>query len=338
MKYSEYDVSDFLADQYFVQSVRNPSDESTHFWEDWLKANPSRLETYQLARELALSINYQSANTLPEADYSTMLEDLVQRNNEVENSRNRRLPYKSLLKIAAMITIALGSGFWYFDSSPDVEKAVTSHWEQSSTPYGQKKIIYLPDGSKVILNAGSQLSFPKVFEGKKRAVQLQGEAFFDVVKNPERPFVIQSGSIETTVLGTTFNVSSYPETDLISVAVVTGKVKVASQTGHQVQLTPSEKAVFDRTTSTLEVEPFDIGYATAWTEGTLAFANEDLDQIFSRLEKWYGVTIEISEGVALNGKYTGRYEKESLEVVLKGISYTSGFGYSIDQKKIFIHP
>jgi ferric-dicitrate binding protein FerR (iron transport regulator) len=207
-------------------------------------------------------------------------------------------------------------------------------------PAGVKKKVELPDGTMVYLNAGSRITFPEQFEATRRKVTLEGEAYFEVTEDPSRPFTVTANDMRVTVLGTTFNFSSYPGESRSAVSLTSGKVKVSSLFNAQYQtleLEPGEEAVYDRKNSEIIQQPFNRHLITGWKDGILIFEQEDLNQIVQRLERWYGVAIQIEgldEHEKVNWRYSGEFEKESLENVLQGISYVKQFEFTISGSQV----
>ncbi|GLU45594.1 FecR family protein [Allomuricauda sp. NBRC 101325] len=224
-------------------------------------------------------------------------------------------------KVAASIALLIGIGYATFlstkqeiPSEPIVEITKTTEW-------GQKLNITLSDGSQIRLNAGSSLKYPSKFDGDERIVELTGEAFFDVTKKPEKPFIIKSGEVETTVLGTSFNVNTYPENDEIAVTVATGMVKVASQE-NEVYLLPNEQGVFNKSSKNMTKQQVDISYALHWKDGILHFEDTDLNQVLERLEKWYGVSFQMENKQIGNCHITATFINQNLTEVMESIVFT----------------
>ncbi len=162
-----------------------------------------------------------------------------------------------------------------------------------NTRPGERKRIELTDGSVVWLNAASTLRYPDKFNADTREVTLEGEAFFEITTDPEHPFIIHSGELQTTVLGTSFNIRAYEEDKTLSVAVVTGKVKVATaETQTELQLVPDQQAVFDKNERRLnkQEQVFATGLAS-WKDGLFQFRNTTFSEVTAILQRSYNVQI-----------------------------------------------
>jgi len=249
----------------------------------------------------------------------------------------------ALWKVAASIVLIMSLGLVvYRQMQIPVEYEEIAMIEKDN-PSGRKSTIILPDGSKVKLNAESKLRYHKNFRDDMREVILEGEAFFEVKKDASRPFVVKTGDIATTVLGTSFNIRAYAKSDQIDVAVVTGKVEVkkAAYYGNEEELiaylTPNKMASYYRTDRTLSTSSFSMEEMVGWKDGLLIFKNADLTQIADKLKSWYGLEVKIEGGTDLIEKrYTGKFDNNSLEYVLKAITHTSNMSFEIEENKVIL--
>ncbi len=161
----------------------------------------------------------------------------------------------------------------------------------AATAPGERKMVRLDDGSVVWLNAASRLTYPGRFTGDVREVSLEGEAFFDIARNENQPFVIKSGALKTTVLGTSFNIRAYREDKTMSVAVVTGKVRVSSPET-ELHLEPNQQAVFDKKEHKLDKrQEMFLSEMISWKEGMLRFRNTTFPEVAAVLKRTRGAEI-----------------------------------------------
>ena len=256
----------------------------------------------------------------------------------------RRL-WPRYLKVAASILILLSAGFGLFritqKANINADSPSVSGYISKSNPSGQKSLIILPDGSKVKLNSESYLEYPTQFEGTEREVKLVGEAFFEVQKDPLKPFIVKSGSIDVKVLGTSFNIKAHPYEKNYSVAVATGKVAVSKgiESGSDTliaMLSPDEMVQIDHDNETYKIKKFDTDKVMGWKDGILVFDNDNSKTIIKTLEQWYGVRFVLSNNDMPTAGYTGRYQNATLKMVMDGWSYTSNFQYRIEGKNVYI--
>ena len=207
-----------------------------------------------------------------------------------------------------------------------------------TTPLGQKSTIFLSDGSKVILNSGSEITYYPDFSKDERFIELTGEAFFEVERDEKRPFKVKAGNTVTTALGTSFNIRSYIESDITTIGLVTGKVEVnfAEDSNKNIFLEPGEGAKYSKLKNDISKQPFDIEKCAAWRLGILYFKDDSFDSAVKTLQMWYGVNINVQGKIT--GSFSAKFDNQSLETVLNGLSFIFSFQYTIDGKNVIIKP
>lgn len=338
MGYKEYVLEQFLKDEYFVNWVIAPDSESDHFWREWIRLNPEKRPIIESARQLIQAIEYGHEHKLSDHRYHQVLENILEHNRITKPTQTSGFWSPNWVAgLAASFVILLLSGIHFFNRSNAVDhRDLPVQIITKTTSPGQKKTIGLPDGTIVKLNAGSKLIYKQPFSENQRSVEFEGEAFFEVAKEVERPFVIQSGQLRTKVLGTSFNVRSYQDEKTISVSVLTGKVEIENEDGKSDILFPEDMGVYNKDNKAITKTNFDGKRVFGWKDGILVFKDLEIRTIFSILEKWYGVKIRIDKDMKITGRYTGEYQNASLERVLDGISYTSKFSYTINADKVLI--
>lgn len=238
------------------------------------------------------------------------------------------------LKIAAAITlIAVVVGVMNIlkDKRPAVTNLITK-----STQVGQRASYKLPDGSTVSLNSGSAITFPEKLNDSVRIVYLEGEAFFEVVKNTAQPFVVESARIKTKVLGTSFNVRAYEGQD-IEVTVATGKVQVESvgktpsEDNQVVLLTPNEQAIYSLADNSFTQSTVNVRKFLAWNSKELILENISMKDVILMLEKRFDQRIILENSEISNCTIRKvRYGNESLETILKGLQSLLDFEYQFN--------
>jgi ferric-dicitrate binding protein FerR (iron transport regulator) len=186
-----------------------------------------------------------------------------------------------------------------------------------STKNGSKSKLQLPDGTQVWLNSGSNISYENDFGGSTRQVKLTGEAFFDVVKDPSRPFIIHTATLDIKVLGTAFNVRSYPEEKVTETALIRGAVEITL------------KASSDKDSIATEM---------LWTKNKLVFDGETLSEVALKLERWYGVKVIVKGEELRNIEYTGVFSDDNLTEVLYALQLSGNFKYIIRRNEVIITP
>lgn len=202
------------------------------------------------------------------------------------------------------------------------------------TDKGNMYTLTLPDGTQVWLNAGSQLDFPAKFTGKTRRVSLKGEAFFKVAKNKFLPFIVESKGQRVEVLGTEFNINSYPDERDVKTTLVEGSVSISSANSKFI-LKPGQQALLN-TKGALAVSDADTTLATAWKNNKFIFEDNDIQSVMRMISRWYDVEIVYATSlpeVTFGGKVS-RFQNVS--GVLRVLERTGGVHFKIEGKRIYV--
>lgn len=201
--------------------------------------------------------------------------------------------------------------------------------------------VRLADGTLVMLNAGSRLTYPKEFAGERREVTLSGQAFFSIHPDKKHPFVVKTKSMDVTALGTSFEVFSYDGDKSVETVLLSGTVKVEpkdnnAQIKGEYILKPNEKLTYNDQ-GKIQVEQVDANAYSAWRSGErLSFKNEKLAMILPRLEKWYGQKIECPEKVAEHYRFTFTLRNESLDLILNIMSHSAPLSYKLKSNDYYV--
>ncbi len=276
------------------------------------------------------------------------IQQVLQRSNDIradsENVGNRkRNPVWLILKVAASFALIFVLAYALYFNNNQIEEIETITLVEKSNPLGRKSTIKLPDGTTVRLNSNSNIRFQNSFQGDSREVVLEGEAFFEVKKDTTRPFIVRTGEVSTTVLGTSFNINAYGISNVIKVAVISGQVAVStkgygSDSTQWVYLAPSEMVTFNRLSRALYTTNFSMEEEVAgWKDGVIIFKNADIKEVSTRLHQWYGLDIVVEDETKwAEERFTGRFENNTLEYVLKAISYTLSIEYELKDDKVIL--
>ncbi|WP_445735976.1 FecR family protein [Mariniflexile sp.] len=213
-----------------------------------------------------------------------------------------------------------------------------------TVPYGQRFEVQLSDGTSIMLNAGSSLKYPVNFiKGENRQVFLKGEAFFNVAKDATHPFIVNANEIDVRVLGTKFNISSYPEDENINTVLVEGSVSTYKNGDTYLSetatlLKPGYKAAWHKKNKVVEVGKTDIETHIAWMDGRLILYEVAFNDILKKLERQYNVTF-INNNKSLEGRYfTAKFDIENIYQVVQSLSFSGNFTYKFNEDKIIINP
>ena len=318
-------------EKFFLEWLYNTKYESNR--ETWLKAvwDDSRRESVPFTRE-------------EEQKLLDLLKRLKAENPQAQirrEERKRSFYSLPLFKYAAVILLTILSAVLIYRFSEEAE-VVSGQAEsiKKETVSGQKRTFRLDDGTQVHLNHESRLIFPASFADSARTVYLEGEAFFIVARDIERPFKVVSGDITTVALGTSFNVRYRQNTKEIVIALTGGNVRVwnhkDSLNMEKVVMEPGEKVTYRYNNRQLVKTRFDYKEVVGWKDGLLYFREDDLAEVVRKLENWYGVTIQLKNAPGIPWDFTGEFKDQNLQNVLKGMSYAKKFKFDIKDKNVII--
>lgn len=244
------------------------------------------------------------------------------------------------LGAAAMVIVLVGIAYLYWvntKKAPGLASLVEKH-----NARGTKSTITLTDGSKVWLNADSKLQYPEVFSGNLREVYLNGEAFFEVTKNPSRPFIIHLANGTVRVLGTSFNIRAYDNEETVETSVSTGKVafipKYTTPAKKQdtIFITPNNKVRYSPSAHFIKLESTIAAEDKAWTEGKLTFKGITLQEIAIELERNFGKKVTFLDDAPKTYRLTGSFQNNSLEEIMYYLTQTKDFNYTITNSELLI--
>lgn len=246
---------------------------------------------------------------------------------DVRSRIRRRAIRMRIVRYAAAAAVSAGivCGSWFMGGHRAESRLVAeAHPVIVSTPLGVKSDVVLPDGSRVRLNGGTRIVYPTLF-GDQRRVEVDGEAYFEVEHDARRPFVVVTGEVASTVLGTTFNVHAYSEDDNYRITLATGSLLVDGGCGSRsVRLSPGEQGVFERTSGMLSLHKVNAGHVLSWQEDKLYFKAEPLASIARTLERQFNVDIEIADERLRKICFTGEFANgENIHEIMQIISADS---------------
>ncbi|KZS42260.1 hypothetical protein AWE51_02125 [Aquimarina aggregata] len=301
---------------------------------EWIRKDKKHQKQFNLLKAQYVAATLDSLNT-------TDVNESYQR---FSSKKTKKKTYYYTAIVASVMMPFLLLYFYSSFSNNDLIVNTTNYLKFGtrtvSTEHGGFKTVILPDGSTIVLNANSSISYPKEFTDSLRKVTLIGEAFFDIKRNINKPFIVEAENLKIKVLGTSFNVKSYPKDEKIETTLVTGKVEVHKQNIEQnpIVLEPSERAVFDKKKSNIKVDKVDSNRIVAWQDGKLIFDNTPLKQVVLDLNRKYDVEFVIQSDSLLQYKYTGEFDNLELEEVLELLKISSPINYKYEENKIMLDP
>ena len=248
-----------------------------------------------------------------------------------KKTANRIWKYAAVLFIFASLSYII----YYFASFPD--KNIPSVISLTrSTPIGQKLNFSLPDGSHVILNSSSFIHYTE--SDSIRLVNMEGEAFFRIMKNEIKPLIVNAGDLSALAVGTEFNVLCRLELPYTFVSLIEGRVEISNENYiDPVMLVPGEQVIYKKKTSEIKKDNWDYFKVFGWKDGILYLHDMKFLEILNKLQLWYGVSFNINKEIDIPKHYTGKFQNEPLENVLESLSFIYGFTYDINNKEININ-
>ncbi|MBR9855724.1 MAG: DUF4974 domain-containing protein [Algicola sp.] len=238
------------------------------------------------------------------------------------------------IKLPSGNTVLHSGDTLIYDAGSEGESPI---YNELHIPNGLMFTLVLSDGTRVNLNSGTRIKFPVMFPEKgNREVFIHGEAYFDVTKDNERPFIVNSGDVRVSVLGTEFNFSSYDSQNEVATVLVEGSVRLNpnSNLNESTLLVPGDKGAWSRSKGEMEVEQVNTSLYTGWKNGEVVFRNTSFPELLETLERVYDVDIKNANDNIINQTFNARFNRnvERIEDVLNGLQVIAPFEYTIQQK------
>jgi ferric-dicitrate binding protein FerR (iron transport regulator) len=345
MNYSEFSSDDFIKDDHFQQWVLSPDESNSRFWEDFIRQHPYKQAEVQAARQFLLLFHFRESDVF-QSRISSLKKRIDAEIDQTERHAIQETPLAETLELPRKSSVGVSSfrRYWYAAAAVALVLLTTALYflnptANEVTARGHRTFVTLEDGTKIWLNAESRLTYPKSFRGKEtREIHLEGEAYFDVAENKQKPFIVHTSDVRIKVLGTSFNVKSYGKDRTIQTTLIKGKVTIESSLDStKLTLLPNQQAVFEKESKTLFLEHKDeAADYTSWRDGQLLFDDRPLSDIVNELERWFNVTIEVEDRASLNCHFSAKVDNKTLEQVLELFKDAEGIDYRIDGAKVFI--
>ncbi|MGV3557839.1 FecR family protein [Larkinella arboricola] len=356
-QYLSYTAEHFVWDDLFRDWVLHPTPASDAIWQQWLAENPEKKAVVQQARALVLALQVREV-PLDEFELNESVRQIVAWATEQEPEDRVVRPvwlFRTRWVAAASVVLLLAVGGWFWtqrNGTPLTDPPLTVQ-EQPQFRFTEREnltqkpmLVNLNDGSVVVLQPQSKLWFPTVFETDQREVHLSGDAFFEVRKDPQRPFLVYAGEIVTRVLGTSFSVRAFENDPGISVKVKTGRVAVFHRDHLQTTASPNTKEVVLKAHQQVEYSR----KKARMTKSTLRAAQTERDPVFYRfefddtplpevlktLENAYGISIRYDENQVSDCPLTARFTDQSLHEMLQFICTALNGSYSMQDGQLML--
>lgn len=347
-----YSVEILLLDDGFIDYCLNEHSLQKIHWDMVIADNPQHHEIFTEAKAVIQALG----GGLTQGDIINQVEKIKEQlpltssnvkdidNNEQYSeafyiSNNGRLKTKKINRVflyAASVLIIFSVAGFLWKHTATTQSTVTKLQSQFyANDAGKRKEIKLPDGSLVTLNLNSSISFDENFNSSERVVQLTGEAFFKVMKNELKPFIVRSDHFSATVLGTSFYVFAKHTDKEYKVDLLEGKVQL-SNARRTVLLAPGEEGLWNKQTNDFSKSAFDKGELNSWLAGKIHFENTTIKDAVALLEKWYAVHIKIKRKDINNRTISGDYNEAALDDILEVLCFSLSCSYTYKNDIVII--
>lgn len=301
--------------------------------EEWLELSEENREQYRKHKELWLAVNL--VKEARKYDHIKAYRNFQKRITEPEKKKRKSINF--FRYVAAVLPLAILTAYFCYSYFSMKEISETMSLKTIVVPKGSTSRVLFRDGSNLWINSESEVELVPSVKSERR-IDLKGEAFFEVARNEDLPFIVRAKEVEVKVLGTTFNVNAYADDDEIKISLESGSVELVLAEGGGLLLKPSEQAVCNLKTKEIIVREIDIRQVTAWKLDQLIFTGESFDVIIKILEKKFNITIDVEKPGLASARFSGDFTKgETIDQILKIMSAKNRFRYSMGESRVRIY-
>lgn len=333
MGYDNYKFEDFICDESFINfaAKKNQLDEAK--WEKWFLGNSENKQTALKAKLLIRHLRFKDqelSDDFVKAEWlklknSIKIYEGIPAVKKITFLRRKIWQYAA----AASVLLLFIGVFYYFSLPPKCEEVVD--YNEVVVPKGEIKEILLCDGTLVYINSDSKLKYKKSSGEKQREVFLEGEAYFDVKHNANKPFIVHTKKNDITVLGTAFNVFAYPDENIFRASLERGKILVSHIDKEVVELEENQTYVFNKDNNTSEIlETSNIESYSSWKHGIFVFHNQRFIDILKKMERSHNVIFSLQNVEVGNSRFTGTFTaQDDIVTILEVLKIPTPFEYEI---------
>lgn len=350
-----YTIEELMLDDSFISFCLSTGAAVPSHWRKIIRDNPDQEKTFEEAKKIVLALHGGLGRIEVNRQIEIVRQQLKQRNSASESIPQEENPSLSsdfvitgkgeikrkivnrILSYATAASVLVVAGWWFFLKSTTQSEKPLAQDVNYQSPLGQRQTIKLPDGSVVILNSNSQVQLADNFNTDKREIHLNGDAFFKVAKDAKRPFIVYTGNIATTALGTEFYIHSKDKS--VQVDLLEGKVQV-EDIGKKTKaasliLFPGETGRISAETNLVK-QSFDSLHLRSWLSGRLSFNETPLPKVLKQLEEWYGIEIKVKKSELKGRSLNGDYQDAPLQDILKVVCFTLNSKYTFIDNTVII--
>jgi len=369
MKEEIWKLEDFLLNESFQRYALKRTQEDVNYWENWLPEHADESAIFTQAKEIISFIaskKIQHDHEFIRDEVYTKLQKQIRSQIEYNRKPSGKIRIRHFWYAASAI-ILIGLSILFVRNNRPASVASTGQYLEVVVPEGQRSQVNLPDGTKVWLNSGTRFKYPTEFLTNSRDVYVTGEAFFNVTHHKNLPFVVHlKENLSIRVLGTEFNVKCYDDDKIIETTLVKGMIRLIKKDDHnrivqEVNIKPNEKATYEKTnlklvvtklgqaskeeeTSAVAVQKVkepkpaeEVEFITAWKDNALVFHDERFEDIRVKMERWFGMKIDIGDTSLKQERFTGKFvNNETIYQILDIFNRPEPIQYSVKNKEIII--
>ncbi|SUJ07862.1 fec operon regulator FecR [Sphingobacterium spiritivorum] len=326
MNIQVYKIEDLVADPTFVNYCLHLDSTDHAYWTHILNTNPDKTELIQEARELVIPLSQQ----VSESEFAAERERTFQQLFPVQELTSRKKVKLPMRWLAAACILIIASAVYllnrYQDNSSTEYATITQ-----VVPAKKYMNITLSDGTKVRLAPASTFTYPKEFKGNIRKVELNGDAYFEVSHNPQKPFTVHTSHLDVQVLGTSFNVHAFTEDLITKIALFEGKVNVSNSTISK-NLMPGQQFTYTKKDQKTILNTFDLIEEKDGMEGMINFDHASYEELRLKLSRKYGIVTKSDPTIKL--QFTGRIFNESIAEVLEKLTFTTAYHFRLQSDSL----
>lgn len=275
------------------------------------------------------------SSDMPKEIQERLFADIIDKINIDRSRRRVNINYKPILKWVAVLVLPLLSALFVYVAM-NRGNVIGDNQVTVSASNGEKAEVVLSDGSKVWINSGSQITYDNSYNKKQRKVVLDGEAFFEVAKNENCPFIVVANDLEVEAMGTAFNINAYSDDSHMSSVLLDGKIKVNVLDKNYI-LDANERVVLHKRANVVTRDTVNASDFTQWKNGRLYFRNNSFEEIANTLMRTFNVDIKFESEALRNIRFTGTLGNSSIRNALDILSLTSAMRYEMDGTTIALH-
>lgn len=326
-------IEQLIADTSFVNYCLGTDKDDVAYWASWIGDHPQEGAVFEEAKKMVFLLKDVPSPQEFEEERARIRAYIGAGE---AKQKSRLISWKPLVAVAAAILVVIGVVQFMLPSrfSSPLEKNAAL-WVHQQVPPKKTMSLTLEDGTKVTLSPSSRISYPQTFSDTVRMVRLDGSGYFDVQKQPDKPFVIATPDAEIRVLGTSFTLEAFEDDGHMHLALFAGRVAFSAGQVYK-EIDPGSTLIFNKSDGTLSVSEGIPDRASRARVDELLFENASFEEVQRKLSRHYGVTFVASSEIDI--QFSGRFQHEALNNVLSGLTHTTGYHFAVKADTVFVTP